>query len=66
MIVPLPLPARATESSRGLAVNVAVTLNAWVITTVHVPVPEQPAPVHPANDEPAAGVAVSVTDVLSG
>jgi len=32
---------------------------------VHVPVPEQPAPLQPVKVEPAAGVAVSVTTVPS-
>jgi len=32
---------------------------------VHVPVPEQPAPLQPEKVEPAAGVAVSVTTVPS-
>src|SRR5688572_11475638 len=47
----------------GIAVrpNVAVTSRAWSIATVHVPVPEQPSPSQPANVEPEAGVAVSVT-----
>jgi hypothetical protein len=42
--------------------NVAVT--AWLefIVTVQPPVPEH-APDHPANVDPAAGVAVSVTTV---
>ncbi len=31
--------------------------------TVQVPVPEQPPPLQPVNVEPAAGVAVSVTEV---
>jgi len=29
---------------------------------VHVPVPEQPSPSQPANVDPDAGVAVSVTE----
>src|SRR5215472_17094766 len=33
------------------------------MATAHVPVPEQPAPLHPTNVEPAAGEAVSVTTV---
>ena len=43
----------------------AVTLNAPLIVTVHVPAPEQ-APLQPVNSEPAAGVAVSVTEVPPG
>jgi hypothetical protein len=30
---------------------------------LHVPVPEQPPPDHPAKVEPVLGVAVSVTEV---
>jgi hypothetical protein len=33
------------------------------IVTVHVPVPTQPPPLHPAKTEPASGAAVSVTVV---
>ena len=46
-----------------LALNVAVTAVSALIITVHVPVPEQPPPDQPANVEPVAGVAVSVTCV---
>ena len=41
--------------------NVAVTVVAAFMVTVHVPVPVQPPPVHPANVEPDAALAVSVT-----
>jgi hypothetical protein len=63
--VPVPDPAFVTVSGNcvGAAVlNVAVTVVAAVGVTVHVPVPVQP-PVHPANVEPAAGIAVNVTEV---
>jgi hypothetical protein len=40
--------------------NVAVTVWAALIVTVHVPVPVQPPPLQPVNVEPAAGVAVKV------
>lgn len=43
--------------------NVAVTVVALFIVTVHVPVPVQPLPLQPANVEPIAGEAVSVTTV---
>jgi hypothetical protein len=33
------------------------------MVTVQVPVPEQPAPVHPVNCDPADAVAVNVTVV---
>jgi hypothetical protein len=44
-------------------VNVAVTLLAASIGTLHVPVPEQ-APLQPVKVEPAVGVAVRVTEAL--
>ena len=43
--------------------NVAVTVLAEVIDTVHDPVPEQPPPLQPLNVEPPSGAAVSVTAV---
>ena len=42
--------------------NVAVTVRAWDIVTVQVPVPEH-APLQPPNVEPDAAEAVSVTTV---
>jgi len=42
-------------------VNVAVTLRAWVILTVHWPVPLQPAPLQPVKVKPLAAVARKVT-----
>jgi hypothetical protein len=42
--------------------NVAVTDSAALIVTTQLPVPLH-APLHPANADPAAGVAVSVTTV---
>ena len=41
--------------------KVAVTVRAWLMVTVQVPVPEQPSPLQPAKFEPALAVAVSVT-----
>jgi hypothetical protein len=35
------------------------------MVTAHVPVPEQPSPLHPVKIESAAGKAVSVTEVPS-
>jgi hypothetical protein len=58
--VPEPLPAFVTVSV-GYASNVAVTPCGEFIRTVQVPVPEQPLPLQPANKEPLAGWAVSVT-----
>ena len=49
-------------TSNGIVLNVAVTLRAALIVTWHVPVPLH-APLHPANIDPLAGVAVSVTTV---
>src|SRR5207247_3710196 len=43
--------------------KVAVTVVAALRVTVQVPVPEQPPPVQPVKVEPAAGVAVNVTEV---
>jgi hypothetical protein len=43
--------------------NVAVTERACVIDTVHVDDEPLHAPDQPVNNEPDAGVAVSVTDV---
>jgi hypothetical protein len=45
-----------------LNVAVTVTLTAVFIVTTQAPVPEQ-APLQPANEEPAAGEALRVTDV---
>jgi hypothetical protein len=42
-------------------VKLAVTDVAALIVTVQLPVPEQPPPLQPANVDPAAGVALSVT-----
>jgi hypothetical protein len=59
---PLPVPVFVTVSVCW-SVNVAVTVVPAFIVTWHVPVPEQPPPDQPANLEPAAAVAVSVTEV---
>ena len=45
-----------------LVLNVAVTLREAVIDSTQLPVPEH-EPLHPANVEPLAAVAVRVTDV---
>jgi hypothetical protein len=61
------------ETEPGLAViaaeepvelNVAVTVLAAFMATVHEPVPVQ-APLHPAKADPAVGVAVSVTELFA-
>src|SRR5205809_863058 len=41
--------------------KVAVTLRAWIMLTVQVPVPLHPSPLQPAKLEPLAALAVSVT-----
>jgi hypothetical protein len=62
--VPVPLPPFVTLNTNCVAVNVAVTLSAAVMSIVHVPVPLQAAlPLQPVNVEPLAGVAVRVTVV---
>jgi len=63
--VPLPVPAVALAVSVNCcALNVDVTDVAALIDTVQVVlVPEQPPPLQPANAEPLAAAAVSVTTV---
>jgi len=63
--VPAPVPASLTVSAKLFVVllNVAVTAVAAVTVTTQVPVPEHPPPVQPANVEPSAADAVSVTAV---
>jgi hypothetical protein len=58
--VPLPLPALLTTSVKELRLKVA----AHVMFPVSVTVPLlQPLPVQPANVDPLAAVAVSVTEL---
>jgi hypothetical protein len=59
--VPDPVPVFETVSFRCPTENVAVTDLSLSMVTVHVPVPEHPAPLQPSKLEPAAGVAESVT-----
>jgi hypothetical protein len=61
--VPLPDPDLLTDRVNVCTLKVAVTDVAAFIVTEQVPVPEQPPPLQPANVEPPAGAAVSVTDV---
>jgi len=61
--VPLPDPVLLTKSVNVCTLKVAVTDVAAFMVTEHVPVPEHPPPLQPANVEPPAGAAVSVTDV---
>ena len=60
LIVPFAPAEGVTVQVTGL--NVAVTVWAEFIVTVHVPVPEQP-PDQPVKVDPEAGAAVSVTGV---
>jgi hypothetical protein len=63
LTVPVPVPDFVTPSVKDDCKNVAVTVAAALIVTVHVPVPVQPPPLQPLNVDPAAGVAVNVTAV---
>src|SRR5271170_913359 len=51
----------AGQEVAPVRVNVAVTVCAAFMVTLHVPVPEQPPPDQPANEEPELASAVSVT-----
>jgi hypothetical protein len=55
---------RPVRVKKAAELNVAVTLRAAVMLTVHVPVPVQ-APLQPVKAEPVVGVAVRVTAVPS-
>jgi hypothetical protein len=63
VIVPEPVPVLLTVSVYEVVVtlNVAVTVRAALIVTVHIPVPLQ-SPDQPVNVDPLLGVAVSVTE----
>ena len=65
--VPDPVPSFVTDSIMivGFVKKVAVTEVAALTVTVQAPVPEQ-APLQPAKEEPAAGVAVRVMGVPKG
>ena len=56
-----PPPTEATAALPAGASKVAVML--MVVDTIQAPVPLHPPPFHPANREPALGVAVNVTVV---
>jgi hypothetical protein len=60
--VPEPDPAFATDKLQVSGANRAVTDRAVVIDTVHEAAAPEHEPPHPVNTEPAAGVAVNVTD----
>jgi hypothetical protein len=60
--VPVPIPVLATVSVYWLSVKVAATVVADVTLTTQVVVPEHPPPDQAVNVDPAAGVAVNVTE----
>ena len=61
-LVTVPVPAPASVRFNVFAVSKsALTDCAAFMVTVHVPVPEQSAPVHPLKTQPPLGTAVSVT-----
>ena len=62
MPVPVPVSATVNVTFVTFLVKFAVTLVATVMSNIHTSVPSHgPAPVQPANVEPAAAVAVSAT-----
>jgi hypothetical protein len=65
--VPLPVPLLVTVrlwvTWLAWIANVAVTLRAVVMLTVHVPVPLQPAPLQPVKVAPVPAAGVRVTTV---
>jgi len=67
-IVPVPEPVFTTVTSYVVEiatdVNTAVLVSSLSIVIVQVPVPVHPPP-HPVNTDPAAGVAVIITDESS-
>ncbi len=63
-LVTVPAPARVTDRVSS-GTNVAMTAVLAFISTVHDScVPAQAAPLQPANADPEAAAAVSVTNVL--
>src|SRR5882762_982364 len=58
LLATLPGPVVVTVSVNNCWVKVAVTTVLALSTTTQVPVPEQPPPLQPVNELPAAGVAV--------
>jgi hypothetical protein len=63
-MVPVPVPARLTASTAGFGIVLKLAVTCWLAVRVNVQVellPLQPPAVHPAKDEFAPAVAVSVT-----
>src|SRR2546422_8018414 len=54
-------PREVTVNVTEIGANVAVTVVAALTVTVQAPVPLDPPPLHPANADPRAAVAVSET-----
>jgi len=65
LLVTVPEPLKVTVRGSVITPKVAVTDCAAFMVTAHVPVPLQPAPRHPVNVDPEAGVAVSVRVLLA-
>ncbi|PYM76868.1 MAG: hypothetical protein DME03_07795 [Candidatus Rokuibacteriota bacterium] len=61
--LPLPSPARITVIVTGGGEKVALTVVAVVSVSAQAPEPVHPPPNQPMKTQPAAGVAVSDTDV---
>jgi hypothetical protein len=59
---PVPLPAWLTDNEYCGTKSADTNVSA-VSDTVHVPLPAHAAPLHPANADPAAGIAERDTDV---
>jgi hypothetical protein len=60
--VPVPVPFLFTVIvNGGGAGRLKVAVTVAVVDTTQTPVPLQPPPLHPANTDPAFGVAVNVT-----
>ena len=62
--VPTPVPALGTVSGTFTRLNVAVTVAAAAMVTVHAPVPVHP-PVQPANTALGPATCVSTTGVVA-
>ena len=63
VIEPDPVPALVTVSVHDSWAKLAVAARAAVIDNVHVVAVPEHEPAHPVNTDPAAGVAVRVTEV---
>ena len=62
-MVPAPVPAKLTVSTTGFEIGLKLAVTCWLAARVNVQVRLVPLqlPVHPAKDEFAPAVAVSVT-----